>query len=193
MIVTKLDVTFDPEDGIRYYREVEKTCPYLKWNMPDQPAFETIKDIYGWSLSIPKSEDPKKPYGLYRSVELMGKENYHDTDAAFGFGRALMDLFPMAYRFAVGVTPPGVYAPPHADSNEERDAMRGWIPFINNPTIKWITKEGVADLQPGNVYIIDIGEEHEFINEGSEDGVGMVFDIRRSDFELTKKITGRIK
>ena len=192
MIVTKLDVTFDPVDAIRYYKEVELTCPQLKWTMPDNVYFETIKDIYGWSLDVPSNVDPELPYGLYRTIELMGKENYQETKAAFGFGKSLMDMFPMAYRFAVGVTPPGVYAPPHSDTDEKRDALRGWIPFINNPTIKWITAEGVADLQPGNVYIIDISCEHEFINEGTEDGVGMVFDIHRHDFDRVKQITGRL-
>jgi hypothetical protein len=192
-MLTKLDVTFDIDVAINYYKEVERTCQDIRWQIPDDFFLTTLRGIYGWSLSVPKEADPNKPFGLYQSVRDMGLNNYQDTKAAFGFGRSLMNIFPMAYRFAVGVTPPGIYAPPHRDSDPDRDALRGWVPFINNPSIKWITEEGILDLHPGNVYIIDIAKEHEFINEGDLNGVGMVFDIYRHDLDRVKQINGRIE
>lgn len=193
MIVTKLNVTFDVEDAMEYYKQVEATCKDIEWKMPDDFFYETLRSLTGWCLSIPKDVPVNEPYGLYKTVEVMGIDNYHETKAAFGFGKKLMEMFPMAYRVSLGLLPPGVYAAPHCDSGPDRDAMRGWIPFVTDPSIKWITHEGVADLQPGNVYIIDIAVEHEFINDGNVTGVGMVFDILRSDYEKVKQIKGIIK
>ena len=193
MIVTKLDVTFDVNDALEYYRQVEATCENIKWKMPDDFFYETLKSLTGWSLTVPSIADPDEPFGLYKSVEIMGIENYQETKAAFGFGKALMNMFPMAYRVSLGLLPPNVYAAPHTDSGEDRDAMRGWVSFITDPGIKWITEEGVADLQPGNVYIIDISVEHEFINDSNVTGIGMVFDILRSDYDKVTKISGVIK
>jgi len=193
MIITKLDVTFDVDDAIKYYKQVEKNCKHLEWSMPQDYFEETIRSLTGWSLTVPKDVDPDKPYGIYKTMELMGSEHYQETKAAFGFGKSLIDMFPMAYRVSLGLLPPGTYAAPHADNRPGRDPMRGWISIINDPRNKWITREGVADLQPGNVYIIDVGEEHEVINDGNVTCVGMVFDILRTDYEAVKLISGKIK
>ena len=193
MVITKLDVTFDVADAMKYYEQVQETCKGIQWKMPDDFFYETLKSLTGWSLTVPNSVDPNEPVGLYNSVEIMGIDNYQETKAAFGFGKSLMNMFPMAYRVAIGLLPPGVHAAPHKDSGPGRDSMRGWISFVTDPGIKWITREGIADLQPGNVYIIDVSVEHEFINESNITGVGMVFDILRSDYEKVKQISGIIK
>ena len=193
MIITKLDVTFNTASALEYYQQVKSKFPHLKWQIPSDFFYESLRPIHGWALTVPKDEDPTRPFGLFQSIDIMGRENYQETELVFGFGKSVIDLFPMAYRFSIGVSPPGVHAEPHTDGGEDRDALRGWMSIIMDPSIKWITKEGVANLSVGNVYIIDIAQEHEFINEGNTTGVGLVFDIRRSDFEAIKKISGRIE
>jgi hypothetical protein len=193
MIITKLDVTFDVADAIKYYKQVEETCKSIEWTMPPDYYVDTLRSMSGWSLTVPKDVDPEEPFGLYRSIQIMGIDSYQETKAAFGFGKALIDMLPMAYRVTLGLLPPGTYNAPHTDNSPDRDAMRGWVTFITDPGIKWITREGVADLSPGNVYIIDVAIEHEFINESNVTGVGMVFDILRSDYEAIKAISGKIK
>jgi hypothetical protein len=193
MIITKLDVTFDVADAIKYYKQVEQSCKHIEWSMPKDFYSETLRSLTGWALTVPNDVDPDKPLALHNTMELMGAEHYQETKAAFGFGKALIDMFPMAYRVGLGRLPPGIYAAPHADNRSDRDAMRGWLTFITDPGIRWITREGVADLSPGHVYIIDIGIEHEVINDGDVTGIGMVFDIVRADYEAVKLISGKIK
>lgn len=193
MIITKLDITFDVADAMKYYKQVEATCESIRWKMPDDFFYTTMRSLSGWSLTVPTISDPAEPFALYKSVEIMGVNDYHETKAAFGFGKSLMDMIPMAYRVSLGLLPPGVYAAPHRDSGPDRDSMRGWISFVTDPGIKWITREGIADLSPGNVYIIDIAVEHEFINDSNVTGIGMVFDILRSDYEKVKQISGIIR
>jgi hypothetical protein len=192
MIITKLNVTFNPESALLYCQQVKSKFPQLKWQIPSDFHLEPLRPIHGWSLTIPKDGDPTKPFGLFQSIDIMGKENYQETELVFGFGKSVVDLFSMAYRFSIGVSPPGVHVEPHTDGGNGRDALRGWMSIVTDPSIKWITKEGVADLAVGNVYIIDITQEHEFINEGDTTGIGLVFDIRRSDFEAIKQIKGII-
>lgn len=193
MIITKLDVTFDVSDAMNYYQEVKKTCEDIRWKIPADFRYEKLRSMTGWSLTVPISTNPNEPFGLYNSMEIKGIENYQETKAAFGFGKAVINMFPMAYRVSLGLLPPGVHAAPHCDGGPNKDTMRGWISFVTDPDIKWITKEGVADLQPGNIYIIDVAVEHEFINDSDVTGVGMVFDMLRSDYEKVKQISGIVK
>jgi hypothetical protein len=188
MIVTPLNVTFDVTKSIEYYNQLETDWGNLKWNMPSDFYYETLRGIYGWSLLIPNEADASKPHRSDQNLDVLHRKNFKETSVVFGFGKKVVDVFPTAFRMLIGASPPGTHFKPHIDGNADT-VVRGWMPIITDPSIKWITKEGVANLQPGRVYLIDIGYEHEVINEGSTTGVSLVFDVLREDIEQVKQIS----
>jgi hypothetical protein len=192
MIVTPLNVTFDVTKAIEYYSQLEADYQHLKWAMPEDFYYKTIRKIYGWSLLVPNEADETKPYSSAQGLEVLNRDNFKKTDAVFGFGEQVTEIFPTAFRMLIGASPPGTHFLPHIDGNADT-VVRGWMPIITDPTIKWITEEGVADLQPGTAYLIDIAYEHEVINEGNTVGIALVFDVLREDIEKFKQINAVIK
>jgi hypothetical protein len=188
MIVTPLNVTFDITQAIEYYNQLEANFQHLKWSMPEDFYYETIRGIYGWSLLIPNEANSSAPFSSAQGLDVLKKENFKETPAAFGFGKKVIDTFPTAFRMVIGASPPGTHFLPHIDGNADT-VVRGWMPIITDPSIKWITSEGVADLQAGTAYLIDIAYEHEVVNEGNTIGIALVFDVLREDIEKFKQIS----
>jgi hypothetical protein len=191
MIITPLNITFDVDWAIEYYNELENNWLRLKGTMPDDYFYKSLRNAYGWTFQVPVDWDISIPYPKTAGWEIVGRENFKDTEMAFGFAKSMLDTFDTGFRAFIAVCPPGTHFEPHTDGNADI-LVRGWMPIITNDSFKWITEEGPIVLTPGIAYMIDIAHTHEVINDGSTNGVSLVFDIPRQDMNRYKTMKTHI-
>jgi hypothetical protein len=187
MIIEPLSITYDVDWALDYYNSLESDWQHMKVTMPPDFYYETLRNAYGWSLQVPSSWDPAVPFPRTEGWDIVGRENFINTELVYGFAKKVLDVFDTNFRTSISVCIPGTHFLPHVDGNSDI-LVRGWMPITTNDSFKWITDEGSVVLKPGVAYMIDIAHTHEVINAGNTNGASLVFDIPREEMERFRNI-----
>lgn len=182
MIIQPLNITYDIEYALQYYMELETNWQHMKASMPEDYYYKTLRGTYGWTMQVPLEWDIKVPYPRTEGWDIVGRENFKNTDLVFGFAEKVLNIFRTSFRTFISVCIPGTHFLPHTDGNSDI-LVRGWMPITTNDNFQWITDEGKIVLSPGTAYMIDIAHMHEVINLGDTNGASLVFDIPRKDMQ----------
>jgi hypothetical protein len=192
---TQLPITFDLNEAVSYYHELEKNYQHLKWTMPELGFRHTKENITptitGWAIQTPKAVD--EPHCMLYDTNIQGREFYKETPCAFGFAQKLLTKFPTAFRMYITVNSPGVVVVPHVDNeNIPRRVYKIIIPIQTNNDATWTVDEGTIHLNAGSVYLVDTLKTHGTQNDGNTDRVHFMFELLAEDLELIKNTTGCI-
>jgi hypothetical protein len=191
MIIQPLNITYDVDYALQYYAELENNWQHMKATMPDDYYYETLRGTYGWTMQVPLDWDISVPYPRTEGWDIVGRENFKNTDLVFDFAQKTLEVFDTSFRTFISVCIPGTHFLPHTDGNADT-LVRGWMPITTNDDFKWITDEGEIVLEPGVAYMIDIANMHEVINAGNTNGASLVFDIPRVDMQKVRNTKAHI-
>jgi Aspartyl/Asparaginyl beta-hydroxylase len=175
-IFQKLNIDINLEKAIDYYLTLERDYQHKKWTVPVGNV-----TIHGYAIQGIKGRTGN--FGLYEDKEPLGIEHYFDSELAFGWGKDMLNLFPMGYRAGIGSSPPGTIVPNHVDFCGDF-AYRLHIPIITNEKYIWTTPEGKRHLPVGSVYLFDSSCEHATRNDGDEPRVHFGIAIPKKDLHL---------
>ena len=203
--ITKLNFTVNLESLKEYYRTLASDYDHLKWcyernskeitqEWQDRMALDKGTTLpYGWAIqsNLVDKSIPCPPY----NISIHKRQNYENTELAFGLVTKLQELIPYSFRWSLVVQPPGGRVARHVDQHDQYTAH---IPIYEAPgaTFKfWDKNDNRKDFHMeanGNVYLVDTIIDHETENYGTEDRIGLVFRFWRKDLETLLKLTGEI-
>jgi hypothetical protein len=160
-LLEKLDITFDPEEALEYYLELEKNYQEYRWNYsdynPDASSKSYYGKMYGWSMNsnTDLNNAPNRDWN---------GDNFRETPCAFGFAKKVMNFFKDANYVCVTVVPPDTHLSLHVDDARFK---RIHLPLTKHEKFYFYDQHRQKHTtEPGNVYILHTERFHGAKHQG---------------------------
>jgi hypothetical protein len=168
MIIPLINISYNVDEAISYYKEVKNLFPELHW------TYSKVKEQVG--------SDNKNSIENFNGWLL-------DSRLLFGFAKKVHNFFPDLYQPMLTSNPPGTKFSMHVDSN---DNFKVYIPIISNDNAKWFLSDKELIMNPGTVYLLDSDYPHGSYNGGDCDRTNIWFKYKRTDYEKILNLQGHI-
>jgi hypothetical protein len=176
MIIPLTNITYDVEDALEYYTELETNYSKYHWYYTkdhNEPSVIDPKNkldkMHGWGIQT-IYKDINFKYHCDLDPHNEGPEYFMDTELAFGFVKNVMNLFKDSYRTFLLVYPSGNYLGPWLPTPPKH--FRIYIPILSNDDAYIIThnKPGVkVPFIPGTMLLNTMESLSELRNDGDSD------------------------
>jgi hypothetical protein len=191
MIITSLDIFYDPAEGFEYLKFLNNHYSH-RWTFKDLRPDEQYQGgkqynspnhyvdlMYFWTLRGCENDfwRPTKLNSFFQ-----GTGNVHkNTELMFGLAEKLLNLFPNMASMHVGGHPPGTKLELHKDDEEY---FRIHVPLITNDQAYFFDSNGEKYYtETGRLYLLETSEEHGTVNNGISDRVHILFKMPRSSLK----------
>lgn len=191
-----LDLTFDLQEALDYYKVLEDDYQHLRWQFYEDHNNPSVIDpknqvnkIWGWGMQTtyndinfvyhpdldPHNEDPSY---------------FKDTPLVFGFFNKIKQHFKEPFRSFIQVFPPGEYIGKWLPTPPAH--VKIMIPLVMNRSFSLTV---LADTpvtvvpEPGNIYLIESEYHNEWRNDGITTIAYLMFSvpIQYKDYLLSLK------
>ena len=203
-LVKKLNFTVDLNELAEYYNMLQRDYESLRWDFAKcqheitDEWRDRIQSHYGaergwgWAIQSNLVDDtlPCPPY----NISTHPRCEYRNTSMAQGLILRLQQAMPYTYRWSLFVQLPGGTVPRHVDANDE---YTGHIPLYWDEQAVFemgIDEDNVENITcpPGGVYLVDTLVPHATFNRSNSNRVGIVFRMKRENYDHLMSITGQI-
>jgi hypothetical protein len=204
----KLNVTFDLDEALDYYKTVQEKFHHLKWipteNLKYIDERAIVKEVEmieekmpsGWAIQsfIEDNSQICPPWNVIKHNNIFVNDINYETELMFGFARKVLDKFPMAKRMGISEMKPNGFIQSHWDKS-----WRVHLPLISpdKSYFTWDDDQGNPiewDNYPsdGGIWLLDTNLRHSVKNMGDANRVHIIFTVKNEDVEELLKIQGTI-
>lgn len=191
-MIVSLDVDFDFNEIVDYYRTLEKDYQHLKWTLElvkdvDGAEGHSVEGAFGWGIqsNLEDLSVPCPPYDIHKH----GSKIYRDTELVFGFAEKLKQFFGPVRQLSIASHPPGVIINTHIDNPEY---FKIHIPIFSNDKSFFNFENQSYVMEPGKMYCVFTELPHGTANMGDTDRVHLMFKLPMAMRESILDISGKL-